>query len=85
MYHYYGTANKTYNEYLNEDYVKYKKYFYALRPILAAKWIEQKQCPPPVLFQDLVDSVLSDDMKEPVEKLVARKVKMAERIKLKSW
>jgi len=83
MYHYYGTANKTYNEYLNEDYVKYKKYFYALRPILAAKWIEQKHCPPPVLFQELVDSVLIEDMKEPVEKLVARKMKMAESDKSK--
>ena len=45
MYHYYGTAQKTYNEYLNEESVKYKKYFYALRPILAAKWIEKKKCP----------------------------------------
>ncbi|SCY62929.1 nucleotidyltransferase domain-containing protein [Butyrivibrio sp. INlla14] len=78
MYHYYGTANKTYNEYLNAEYVKYKKYFYALRPILAAKWIEQKKCPPPVLFQDLVDTVLEEEMKEPVAKLVARKIKMAE-------
>lgn len=33
MYHYYGTANKNYHEYLTEDMVKYKKYFYVLRPI----------------------------------------------------
>ncbi len=78
MYHYYGTAQKTYNEYLNEEYVKYKKYFYALRPILAAKWIEKKKCPPPVLFQELVDEVLEEDMKEPVAKLVERKTKMNE-------
>ena len=78
MYHYYGTAQKTYNEYLNADSVKYKKYFYALRPILAAKWIEKKKCPPPVLFQDLVDEVLEDEMKDPVASLVEQKVKMAE-------
>ena len=49
LYHYYGTANKNYHEYLCEDMVKYKKYFYVLRPILACKWIEEKKCPPPVL------------------------------------
>ncbi len=35
LYHYYGTANKNYHEYLWEDMVKYKKYFYVLRPVLA--------------------------------------------------
>lgn len=83
MYHYYGTAQKTYNEYLNEEYVKYKKYFYALRPILAAKWIEKKKCPPPVLFQELVDEVLEEDMKAPVARLVERKIKMSESDKAK--
>ena len=72
------TDDWTYNEYLNADSVKYKKYFYALRPILAAKWIEKKKCPPPVLFQDLVDEVLEDEMKNPVASLVEQKVKMAE-------
>lgn len=42
MYHYYGTARKNYHEHLTEDFVKYKKYFYVLRPILACKWIEKK-------------------------------------------
>lgn len=31
MYHYYGTANKNYHEYLLDDMLKYKKYFYVLR------------------------------------------------------
>lgn len=34
--------------------MKYKKYFYVLRPLLACKWIEEKKCPPPVLFDELV-------------------------------
>lgn len=78
MYHYYGTANKNYHEYLTEDKVKYKKYFYALRPILACKWIEEKKCPPPVLFQELADAVLETDMKPVIEELVKRKVEMVE-------
>ena len=71
--HYYGTANKNYHEYLMDDMVKYKKYFYMLRPILACKWIEEKKCPPPVLFNELFNSVLEDDMKSAVEELLAKK------------
>lgn len=78
MYHYYGTANKNYIEYLTEDMVKYKKYFYVLRPILACKWIEKKSSPPPVLFEALVNEVLEDDMKETVEKLIEKKMQMGE-------
>ena len=78
MYHYYGTANKNYYEYLTEDMVKYKKYLYVLRPILACKWIEEKKCPPPVLFHELFNSVLENDMKAAVEELLAKKVKMSE-------
>lgn len=78
LYHYYGTANKNYHEYLLDDMVKYKKYFYVLRPILACKWIEEKKCPPPVLFNDLFNTVLEDDMKAAVEELLAKKVKMSE-------
>lgn len=78
MYHYYGTANKNYREYLLDDMVKYKKYFYVLRPILACKWIEKKKCPPPVLFQNLVDEVLEPDMKPIMEKLLAQKMQMCE-------
>ena len=78
LYHYYGTANKNYHEYLTGDMVKYKKYFYVMRPILACKWIEEKKCPPPVLFDELRNSVLEDDMKLAVEDLLAKKIKMSE-------
>ena len=78
LYHYYGTANSNYREHLTGDLVKYKKYFYVLRPLLACKWIEQKQCPPPVLFQELVDEVLEENMKPVVSDLLQKKVQMAE-------
>ena len=78
LYHYYGTANKNYHEYLTGDMVKYKKYFYVLRPILACKWIEEKKGPPPILFDELRNSVLEDDMKLAVEDLLAKKIKMSE-------
>ena len=40
LYHYYGTANSTFKQYLQDDVVRYKKYIYALRPLLACKYIE---------------------------------------------
>lgn len=78
MYHYFGTANKNFHEYLMADMVKYKKYFYVLRPILACKWIEEKKCPPPVLFDELVDAVLEDEMKPIISDLLAKKMQMSE-------
>lgn len=78
MYHYYGTARKNYHEYLMNDFVKYKKYFYVLRPILACMWIEQKKCPPPVLFDELFNTVLENEMKPVVMDLLAKKIQMSE-------
>lgn len=78
MYHYYGTARKNYEAYLMEDMVKYKKYFYVLRPILACKWIEKKKCPPPVLFQTLAEEILEKEMKPAVDRLVEAKLQMTE-------
>lgn len=84
MYHYYGTANKNYNEYLLEEMVKYKKYFYALRPILACQWIEERRCPPPVRFADLAEAVFREETeenkvkKELIWKLLEQKMQMAE-------
>ena len=54
IYHYYGTANNTYHEYLQGEMVRYKKYFYALRPLLAAEYIEKYHKAPPVLFDNLL-------------------------------
>nr|MDE7476631.1 nucleotidyltransferase domain-containing protein [Lachnospiraceae bacterium] len=78
MYHYYGTARKNYHEHLTAEFVQYKKYFYVLRPILACKWIEKKACPPPVLFQELADEVLEDEMKDIVNQLLETKKQMVE-------
>jgi len=78
IYHYYGTANKNYREFLLEDMVRYKKYFYVLRPILACHWIEERKCPPPVRFADLVEAVLRGKKKELVQKLLEQKMQMME-------
>ena len=58
--------------------INYKKYFYVLRPILACKWIDEKKCPPPVLFDELVNTVLEYEMKPAVKELLAKKIRMSE-------
>lgn len=78
MYHYYGTARKNYTDHLMKEQVKYKKYFYVLRPILACRWIEAYHEAPPVLFDTMVQKVLPEKMRAVVDHLLEAKVKMAE-------
>lgn len=70
MYHYYGTARSTYEGYLTGDMVKYKKYIYALRPILSCRYIEENHSAPPLLFNELVDKQLPDDLKKMVNDML---------------
>lgn len=68
--HYYGTARNTFEGYLQGDMVKYKKYFYALRPLLACRYIERNNCPPPVLFEDLLKMELPGKLRAGIEELL---------------
>ncbi len=52
--HYYGTANSTLHGFLSGDMVRYKKYFYALRPLLCCRWIERYHSVPPMEFDKLL-------------------------------
>ena len=52
--HYYGTANSTLHGFLSGDMVRYKKYFYALRPLLCCRWIERYHSVPPMEFEKLL-------------------------------
>ena len=79
VYHYYGTANSTFQEYLQGDTVRYKKYFYALRPLLAAQYIEQKHSAPPVLFDDLMKLDMPPELRNGIEELLELKKKTTEK------
>lgn len=52
QYHYISTA-KTSSQLLRGESVPLKKYFYALRPLFAALWIERTNEPPPIEFEKL--------------------------------
>ena len=79
VYHYYGTANSTYQEYLQGDTVRYKKYFYALRPLLAAEYIEQYHAAPPVLFDDLLKLDLDPELRTAIDELLEAKKRTTEK------
>jgi hypothetical protein len=78
LYHYISTAKTNYREYLKTDDVRLKKYFYAIRPILACRWIIDKKCPPPVLFSQLAESELDPAVKPYVDILLDMKINSPE-------
>ena len=58
--HYYNMARRTHTAYLQEEQIVRKRYFYALRPLLAVRWIEAGRGPVPTPFADLVAAVLPE-------------------------
>lgn len=78
LYHYLNMASRNYREYLTTEKVKLKKYFYALRPILACHWIIDKETPPPIMFSELVRSELKEDLRPVVELLTEQKKQASE-------
>lgn len=75
LYHYLNMAKRNYRDYLHREKVKIKKYFYVLRPILAAKWIEKYNSIPPIEFSELLNDVLpSGTLKDSIQNLLKRKM-----------
>jgi hypothetical protein len=58
--HYLSMAKKNFRGYLQDDTVRYKKYLYVLRPLLAVKWIDAGRGMPPMRFADLVAGTVED-------------------------
>jgi predicted nucleotidyltransferase len=51
-------AKKNFREHLQADEVRYKKYLYVLRPLLAARWIRTLPGVPPMRFAELAQHTL---------------------------
>ena len=56
--HYVSMARKNLREHLYGETVRYKKYLYVLRPLLAARWIRTQPGVPPMRFADLAQKTL---------------------------
>jgi uncharacterized protein len=73
IYHYLHMANGNYRQYLLEDKVKIKKYFYVLRPIMACIWIEKYKESPPMKFEKLLTQIDDEELLGEINKLLQRK------------
>lgn len=73
LYHYRSMARTTYRGQLQDPMVRLKKYFYALRPLLAARWVARTGHAPPIEFDRVL--TMLDDMAvlEAIAVLLAQK------------
>lgn len=75
LHHYLNMASNNFREYLQGDQVKIKKYFYVLRPVLAARWIEKYNEFPPLEFPKLLEELLPEgELKSEIHTLLKRKI-----------
>jgi predicted nucleotidyltransferase len=71
--HYLSMTRNTFENDLQGDEVKLKKYFYALRPALACLWILEKQTVPPMEFGELRTLVTDARWNQAVDELLEQK------------
>jgi predicted nucleotidyltransferase len=75
LHHYLSMARRCIDAYLRGGRVRHKKYFYVLRPLLAARWIEQERGPVPMPFARLLETIADrGDLLSAIDALLARKV-----------
>ncbi len=77
-YHYSHMARGNAREYLFQDQVKLKKYFYVLRPLFAIRYLEKYSTPPPVEFEKLVSAVCPKELITIINTLIELKKKTPE-------
>jgi uncharacterized protein len=74
LYHYRNMARTNFRGYLRAEEVPLKKYLYALRPLLAVRWIERERRPAPIVFQDLLELLpASDELVQSITRLLEMK------------
>lgn len=72
LHHYLSMAKGVFENELVNDKVKLKKYFYALRPVLAAKWLVDRNDVPPMDFGSL-RQLLPEELDSHVDALLKMK------------
>lgn len=79
MFSYLGIARNTERDFLRGERVRYKKYLYALRPLLACAHIARTHAIPPVDFHELVAQAADESLVPAIDELLAAKVHMSEK------
>ncbi|HEX5739900.1 MAG TPA: nucleotidyltransferase domain-containing protein [Hydrogenophaga sp.] len=87
--HYASMAKKNFREHLQADEVRYKKYLYVLRPLLAARWIRTLPGVPPMRFAELAQHTLHATRDAPliaeINALLAVKMRAGEAATSPRW
>lgn len=75
LFHYLNQAGHLYREYLGKDAVSLKKYCYVLRSLLAGRYVERNAAPPPLEFEELLQSEWPDaaDLRNSIAALIGQK------------
>ena len=73
IYHYRSMAKTNYRGYLREPTVRLKKYFYVLRPLLAARWIARTGQAAPIEFDRLLTMLDDPVVMEAIDALLVQK------------
>lgn len=80
--HYGSMARDNARAIARSETVKPKSYFYALRPLLACRWIRERGTPSPVPFAALAEAVLPEALREEVDRLLKLKTSGAEGMRI---
>ncbi|WP_057912879.1 nucleotidyltransferase domain-containing protein [Peribacillus muralis] len=75
LYHYLNMAKGNYRDYLQNEQVKIKKYFYVLRPVMACLWIQKYNTIPPMEFPALLEGIIpGGPLKTQIQTLLEKKI-----------
>jgi len=84
--HYVSMAKKNFREHLRGEEVRYKKYLYVLRPLLAARWIRDGRGVPPMRFAELAEVTLDDKaLLDEINRLLEVKMRAGEAATSPRW
>ena len=83
LYHYLNTAKHNVTDSLKGETVQPKKYFYALRPILACYWVLDCRTAPPVLFSDLAGAKMPAELRPSLDRLLDLKMNGPEKMEIR--
>jgi predicted nucleotidyltransferase len=84
--HYVSMAKKNFREHLRGEEVRYKKYLYVLRPLLAARWIRDGRGVPPMRFAELAEATLDDRaLLDEINRLLEVKMRAGEAATSPRW
>jgi uncharacterized protein len=73
FYHYRSTASSNFQQFLQGEQVKLKKYLYVLRPLLAVRWIEQFGGVAPIEFEHLRQVLNDAPVQQAIDALLLQK------------